>query len=32
VHYVETRAEQQTLFGGWATHHLTVIDGASGSA
>lgn len=25
-HYVETRQDRQTLFAGWATHHL-VVDG-----
>src|SRR6266446_6849269 len=28
MHYVETRAEQQTLFAAWATHQLTVVEGA----
>jgi 3-phenylpropionate/cinnamic acid dioxygenase small subunit len=28
MHYVETRADQQTLFAAWATHHLTVVEGA----
>jgi 3-phenylpropionate/cinnamic acid dioxygenase small subunit len=28
MHYVESRAEEQTLYAAWATHHLTVIDGA----
>ncbi|MBL0089420.1 MAG: aromatic-ring-hydroxylating dioxygenase subunit beta [Ideonella sp.] len=27
-HYVETRLDTQTLFAGWATHDLVVIDGA----
>lgn len=27
-HYVETRVDQQTLYAGWATHHLIVQDGA----
>lgn len=27
-HYVETRLDTQTLFVGWATHELVLIDGA----
>jgi 3-phenylpropionate/cinnamic acid dioxygenase small subunit len=27
MHYVESRAEEQTLYAAWATHHLTMIDG-----
>jgi 3-phenylpropionate/cinnamic acid dioxygenase small subunit len=27
-HYVETRLDTQTLFAGWATHELLVVDGA----
>ena len=27
-HYVETRMDQQTLYAGWATHTLVVLDGA----
>jgi len=27
-HYVETRLDTQTLFAGWATHDLVVVDGA----
>jgi hypothetical protein len=27
-HYVETRLDAQTLFVGWATHELVLIDGA----
>lgn len=27
-HYVETRLDTQTLFAGWATHELVVVDGA----
>ncbi len=27
-HYVETRLDRQTLFAGWATHHLVRVDGA----
>lgn len=27
-HYVETRQDEQTLFAGWATHHLVEQDGA----
>jgi 3-phenylpropionate/cinnamic acid dioxygenase small subunit len=27
-HYVETRLDEQTLFAGWARHHLTIVDGA----
>lgn len=26
-HYTETRVDQQTLFAGWATHHLVEVDG-----
>src|ERR1700756_4707018 len=25
LHYVESRADQQTLYAAWATHHLTMI-------
>jgi 3-phenylpropionate/cinnamic acid dioxygenase small subunit len=28
LHYVETRLDQQDLYAVWATHDLTVIDGA----
>lgn len=28
MHYVETRRDEQTLYAAWATHHLTVVDGA----
>ena len=28
LHYVESRGDEQTLFAAWATHHLTIIDGA----
>ncbi|MGH6989603.1 MAG: aromatic-ring-hydroxylating dioxygenase subunit beta [Stellaceae bacterium] len=28
LHYVETRGDDQMLLAAWATHHLTVIDGA----
>jgi 3-phenylpropionate/cinnamic acid dioxygenase small subunit len=27
MHYVESRADEQTLYAAWATHHLTVVDG-----
>ena len=27
-HYVETRLDRQTLFAGWATHHLVLHEGA----
>jgi 3-phenylpropionate/cinnamic acid dioxygenase small subunit len=27
MHYVETRGDEQTLYAGWMTHHLAVIDG-----
>lgn len=27
-HYTETRLDEQTLFAGWATHHLVECDGA----
>ncbi|WP_088278499.1 aromatic-ring-hydroxylating dioxygenase subunit beta [Ideonella sp. A 288] len=27
-HYVETRLDDQTLYAGWATHTLVVVDGA----
>lgn len=27
-HYVETRRDEQTLYAGWATHDLRVVDGA----
>lgn len=26
-HYIETRLDQQTLFAGWATHHLVAVEG-----
>ena len=26
-HYVETRLDTQTLYAGWATHHLVEQDG-----
>ena len=25
LHYVESRADEQTLYAAWATHHLTMI-------
>src|SRR5215217_5948852 len=28
MHYVESRAEEQTLYAAWVTHHLTTVDGA----
>ncbi len=28
MHYVESRADKQTLYAAWATHHLTLVDGA----
>ena len=28
MHYLETRLDQQDLYAAWATHELTVIDGA----
>lgn len=28
MHYLETRMDQQNLYAAWATHELTVIDGA----
>jgi 3-phenylpropionate/cinnamic acid dioxygenase small subunit len=28
MHYVETRQDQQDLYGVWATHDLTLVDGA----
>jgi 3-phenylpropionate/cinnamic acid dioxygenase small subunit len=28
MHYVETRQDRQDLYAVWATHYLTVIDGA----
>ena len=28
LHYVESRADEQTLYAAWATHHLTVVDDA----
>jgi len=28
MHYVETRGDRQDLYAAWATHHLSVIDGA----
>jgi 3-phenylpropionate/cinnamic acid dioxygenase small subunit len=28
MHYVETRRDEQSLYAAWATHHLTVLDGA----
>ena len=27
LHYVESRADQQTLYAAWATHHLAMVDG-----
>ncbi len=27
-HYVETRLDRQTLYAGWATHHLVTVDQA----
>ena len=27
-HYVETRLDEQTLYAGWATHTLVLVDGA----
>ena len=27
-HYIETRADEQTLYAGWARHTLTVVDSA----
>ena len=26
-HYVETRLDEQTLFAGWAKHHLVLVEG-----
>ena len=26
-HYLETRLDEQTLFAGWAKHHLVMVDG-----
>jgi 3-phenylpropionate/cinnamic acid dioxygenase small subunit len=28
MHYVESRADQQTLYAAWATHHLAVVGDA----
>ena len=28
MHYVESRADQQTLYAAWATHHLAMVDDA----
>lgn len=28
MHYVEARQDRQELYAAWATHHLTLIDGA----
>jgi 3-phenylpropionate/cinnamic acid dioxygenase small subunit len=28
MHYVETRGDKQTLFAAWATHQLTIVEGA----
>jgi 3-phenylpropionate/cinnamic acid dioxygenase small subunit len=28
MHYVESRGDEQTLYAAWATHRLTVADGA----
>src|SRR4029077_11270219 len=28
LHYIESRADQQTLYAAWATHHLTLVDDA----
>jgi hypothetical protein len=25
LHYVESRADQQTLYAAWATHHLSMV-------
>ncbi len=27
-HYVETRLDEQTLYAGWARHHLVLRDGS----
>ena len=27
MHYVESRADEQTLYAAWATHYLTTVDG-----
>ena len=29
LHYVESRADEQTLYAAWATHHLAMVDGAT---
>ena len=28
MHYVESRADRQTLYAAWATHHLAMVDDA----
>ena len=28
LHYVESRADEQTLYAAWATHHLAMVDDA----
>ena len=28
LHYIESRADQQTLYAAWATHHLAMVDDA----
>jgi 3-phenylpropionate/cinnamic acid dioxygenase small subunit len=28
MHYLESRADQQTLYAAWATHHLAMVDDA----
>jgi 3-phenylpropionate/cinnamic acid dioxygenase small subunit len=28
MHYLETRRDEQTLYAAWATHHLTMVEGA----
>src|ERR1051326_424661 len=28
LHYIESRADQQTLYAAWATHHLALVDDA----
>jgi len=28
LHYIESRADEQTLYAAWATHHLAMVDDA----
>jgi len=28
MHYIESRADEQTLYAAWVTHHLAMVDDA----